>query len=185
VHAINMRVGACNYHRQSFVRDRSKSGGRQRHAHRCWSHAPDRMHLPLNGHLGAKTPAAARHCRHAADGFDHHISRRLSRTARHVGRQSRTEAHRRGAWIERRPAAMGPRRLQSRLRGVLADRWNARRYLRAPPLVHGRRRSLHRGIADLRDRSRQCDLDRRQGADRARRRVRDANVARNLVRRLS
>jgi hypothetical protein len=43
VHAINMRVGACNYHRQSFVRDRSKSGGRQRHAHRCWLRTPEHM----------------------------------------------------------------------------------------------------------------------------------------------
>jgi hypothetical protein len=31
-HASNMRVAASNYHRQCFVRDRSKSGGRRRHA---------------------------------------------------------------------------------------------------------------------------------------------------------
>jgi hypothetical protein len=58
--------------------------------------------------------------------------------------------------------------------------------------IFGRRRLFmvgvalfQRGIVDLRDRSRQCDLDHRQDADRAWRRVRDADIARNLVRCLS
>src|SRR5215472_3200006 len=69
--------------------------------------------------------------------------------------------------------------------GVLADRRNARRHLRPPPLVHDRRRSFYGWIADLRDRSRQCDNDRRPDADRTWRRIRDADIARDFVRCLS
>src|SRR5215471_10213524 len=69
--------------------------------------------------------------------------------------------------------------------GVLADRRNARRHLRPPPLVHDRRRSFYGWIADLRDRSRQCDNDRRPDADRTWCRIRDADIARDLVRCLS
>src|SRR5215831_9326952 len=101
-----MRVPAYHYHCQYFVRDRSKSAGPQRRPHRRCRHASDRTKAPANRRMGAKAPAPTRHGRRAARRLGDHVSRRLSRTARHVSRQSRVEAHRRRAWLEHHAAAM-------------------------------------------------------------------------------
>ena len=155
-----MRISAGNCQQQCFGRDRSKSPRRVRSAHRSCGHANAPADRYAYGHSPARDPTPPP-SRQTPAGVARHVSWRLPGAARHVRRQPRAWAHRCGARLQRRPAAVGRRRLQSHLRVLPPERGNARRHFPSSTRVHDGHRSVRSRIIVVRRGPRERHPDRR------------------------